>query len=142
MFKMNVASLLVVLICPTLMFLIGSTAVDIVSYTIFSVGFIVPLAFLSVVFNNRRVNLYTKGIKGVQQPMQLGTIITFFLAFVTVFLPILSKVYISETICVIIWLVVGTVSLLMRKKIGEMIWNKFEGKRYAISASFRKGYRF
>lgn len=138
MFKMNVASLLVVLICPTLMFLIGSTAVDIVSYTIFSVGFIVPLAFLSVVFNNRRVNLYTKGIKGVQQPMQLGTIITVLLVFVTVFLSILSKVYISETICVIIWLVVGTVSLLMRKKIGEMIWKKFDERRYAISASFRK----
>jgi hypothetical protein len=135
---MNVASLLVVLICPTLMFLIGSTAVDIVSYTIFSVGFIVPLAFLSVVFNNRRVNLYTKGIKGVQQPMQLGTIITVFLVFVTVFLPVLSKVYISETICVIIWLVVGTVSLLMRKKIIEMIWKKFEERRYAISSSFRK----
>mgnify|MGYP003433983230 FL=1 len=84
------------------------------------------------------MNLYTKGIKGVQQPMQLGTIITVFLAFVTVFLPVLSKAYISETICVIIWLVVGTVSLLMRKKIIEMIWKKFEKRRYAISSSFRK----
>lgn len=135
-------SRILTLVCPALMFLVGKTVIEIVPYMIFCVGFLVPLAFLSGAFNKRGVNLYTKGIKGAQQPIQFGTIIMSFACLVIMLLTGLCNVYVSEMACAIIWLVVGMAMLLLRNKIIEMIWNKFEGKRYAISASFRKGYRF
>lgn len=138
LFKMRVASILILIVSPIWLYSIGLKLIQVVSFTVFTEGVLVPLSFSTVIVNNRRANLFTKGLIGAgsqkKQSVNFIPLVVFFVVYIMVYG---ATVLFSQEVNSAIWFTIGAAAILYRRNIVNIIWERFESRRYYISSSFR-----